>query len=327
MIRYLIAGDPVAQIQPKYDTSIRIAAELLKRGHEVEYLDLASTNPQQESAAYLSALPVSKILMVDPLQSKNFITLSKPRKARVEEFQVILQRKDPPVDALFVKYAKHFSKAPERILQINNPVSAVKYNEHGLPMRYPQYSIPTVLAESITELQASVAKNPGESVLKPRGECSGHGVVFVKRNEPLAVLEKYFNTWGSAYVQPYQKEIETLGDLRILVFNKKVLGSVMRVPAEGSRLANLHQGAEARFFQPTTVQLEATKFVAEDLNKKGLYFLGLDFIGDKISEVNITSPSALAQINEVTGHATEVMLVKEIENLRQDFAQKRAGII
>ena len=88
-----------------------------------------------------------------------------------------------------------------------------------------------------------------------------------------------------------------------------------RVPAEGSRLANLHQGAVAARLEPTPRQLEACRVVAEDLNPLGLYLLGLDFIGEHLTEVNFTSPTTIVQINRVNGIRADIELVDELERM------------
>jgi glutathione synthase len=163
-----------------------------------------------------------------------------------------------------------------------------------------------------------VRAQPLEAVVKPLGECSGRGIAFFAPSTPTPELAAYWAALtdpDGAVVQPYQPAITTHGDLRILVMNRRVLGSVARIPRPGSRLANLHQGASVRPFDPTPRQLAAVAAVADALTPRGLYLLGLDFIGDLLSEINFTSPSALVQINEVSQTRAELVLVDEIERL------------
>jgi len=132
-------------------------------------------------------------------------------------------------------------------------------------------------------------------------------------------LRDYWEQWQpQVIVQPFLEAIETSGDLRILTINDKVLGSVLRVPTGGSRLANLHQGATAARLEPTPHQLEACRVVAEDLNPLGLYLLGLDFIGEDLTEVNFTSPTTIVQINQVNGIRADIDLVDELERMWRD---------
>ena len=290
--------------------------ELLARGIPVDYLDLTEVNLAGDPLKTLAELPVYSVIWVDPSKTP-FIALGGRKTESVEIYDVILQRKDPPVDDFYRKTAALFAKAPARILQINNPAETPESSEHELPLDFPKYSIPTRVCHNVTELKAALAEYPGESVLKPIDQCSGFGVTFVKSDASESELAAYGDRWKWPVIaQPYRDEITKSGDLRILVLNKKIMGSVLRVPKQGSRLANLHQGASSLAFTPTPRQLEAVRVVSEALYPRGLYLLGLDFIGDELSEINITSPSAMVQINEVMNQKTEAMMIDEIEALR-----------
>lgn len=315
-VRYLVVADSPERIQPKYDTSLRLSAELLRRGIEVDYCDVAQLDSSLDATTYLASLPVTELRAVDPKKTP-FWERGHVRRASVDEYDVILQRKDPPVDDDFIAHAKLFAAAPKRILQINNPDENWRYSEHALPADYPGLSVPTRVCRNEQELLAAVRAHAGESVAKPYDECSGNGIRFFAQNAPETELSEYFRANLPAVIlQPFVDEITKSGDLRILTMNGKIMGSVLRVPREGSRLANLHQGATAQRYVPSKAQNEAARLVAADLLKKGLYLLGIDFIGEKISEINITSPSAMAQINEVMNKRTEVELVNELESLR-----------
>jgi glutathione synthase len=319
-IKYLITADPVSHIQPQYDTTIRLAEELLSRGIEVDFCDITKMDLALKPDQYLSHIHAKPVIHATP-DDANFLGLGPEKKTKVGDYAVILNRKDPPVDDFFIQHAHKWTHAPKSILQINDPLSAISYSEHELPMRYPNYAVPTNITNSLQELVHAARKlftsGCNEIVLKPWATCSGMGVEFLKESDQDQ-FEHYQKKWGpKIIVQPFLHEITTLGDLRILVFNEKVLGSVMRVPKPGSKLANLHQGASSRAHTPSKHQLECAAHVARDLKPLGLYFLGLDFIGEALSEVNITSPSALAQVNAVMGIRAQVTLVDEIEKLRQ----------
>jgi glutathione synthase len=165
-------------------------------------------------------------------------------------------------------------------------------------------------------MEAAVRDLPGQVVLKPKNTYCGIGVSFVEPTAGKDVLRDYWEKWRpQVIVQPYLDAIESSGDLRILTMNDRVLGSVLRVPAEGSRLANLHQGATAERLEPTARQLEACRVVAADLNPLGLHLLGLDFIGEHLTEVNFTSPTTIVQINQVNSIHAEIDLVDELERM------------
>ncbi|NOZ94565.1 MAG: hypothetical protein GXP47_07495 [Acidobacteria bacterium] len=318
--RYLLVADPVATLNPRFDLGVCVSRELLRRGIPVDYLDLLATDPAVTSDEYLAALPVREILTADGSRTP-FWELGPERAAPVDDYAVILQRKDPPVDGTFITLSRHFEAAPRHIVQVNRPPATYELSEHTLILDYPQFAAPTVVCQTLEELVEAVPSFGGEVVCKPKNTYCGIGIEFFRRNVPPGELEAYWRRWGPAVVvQPYLEAIEETGDLRILTINGRYLGSVLRVPAPGSRLANLHQGATARAMDPTPRQLKACRTISQDLAESGLYLLGFDFIGEHLTEINITSPTTIVQINEVMGKRADVELVDELERLRREAA-------
>ena len=315
MTRYLLIADGLEALNPEFDLGVCVSTELLRRGLAVDYLDLPASDPGQDSEQYLATLPVREILSSDASRVP-FWELGPAREADVREYRVLLQRKDPPVDELFIAFSRHFEAVPEEIVQINRPPATYELSEHTVALRYPEYAAPTAVCSSADEVIDAVRALPGEAVLKPENTYCGIGVSFFKPSVTDRELHTYWEQWKPhVIVQPYLEAIESTGDLRILTINDRVLGSVLRVPAGGSRLANLHQGATAARLEPTARQLAACLRAAEDLNPLGLHLLGLDFIGEDLTEVNFTSPTTIVQINQVNGIHAEVELVDELERM------------
>ncbi len=313
--RYLLVADSLKDLNPEFDLGVCVSTELISRGIAVDYLDLPATDPDQSSETYLATLPVREILLSDA-ERDPFWELGPARMAEVVEYRVILQRKDPPVDELFISRTRHFEEAPEEIVQINRPPATYELSEHTTALRYPEYAAPTTVCSSLDEVVEAVRALPGEAVLKPENTYCGIGIRFFEPGVSEASLAAYWEEWKPyVIVQPYLDAIEASGDLRILTINDRVLGSVLRVPATGSRLANLHQGAVAARLEPSPRQLEACRIVAADLNPLGLYLLGLDFIGEDLTEVNFTSPTTIVQINRVNGIRADIELVDELERM------------
>ena len=316
--RYLIVADALERLNPVFDLGVCVSVELLKRDIQVDYLDLYASDPKRPSADFLSNLPVRTIYSADPTRAE-FWDVGPQHPTAITDYRVVLHRTDPPVDERFIRYAKHFEAAPDLVLQINRPPATYQLSEHTVHLRYPEYAAPTVVAASPDELVRAVRAQPGEAVCKPKNTYCGIGIEFVPSNEEELALRSYWEEWGpEVIVQPYLDAIETSGDLRILTIEQRVLGSVLRVPAQGSRLANLHQGATAAALEPTQRQLDACRVVAADLNPMGLHLLGLDFIGEFLTEVNITSPTTIVQINQVNGIRADIDLVDELERMWRD---------
>ncbi|MCU0306000.1 MAG: hypothetical protein MUC56_18245 [Thermoanaerobaculales bacterium] len=318
--RYLIVADPLERLNPVFDLGVCVSVELLARGIAVDYLDLYASDAARPIADYLAALPVRQVLDADPAAAE-FWRLGEVRPASITDYQVVLHRTDPPVDERFIRYARHFESAPAAVLQVNRPPATYQLSEHTVHLRYPEYAAPTTVATSLGELVAAVRAQPGEAVCKPKNTYCGIGIDFVPRDAPEDRLRRFYDEWGpEVIVQPFLEAIQESGDLRILTIGQRVLGSVLRVPAAGSRLANLHQGATAAALAPTERQLEACRVVAADLNPLGLYLLGLDFIGEHLTEVNITSPTTIVQINRVNGIRADRDLVDELEGMWRELA-------
>jgi glutathione synthase len=313
--RYLIVADPPDRLNPVFDLGVCVSVELIRRGIQVDYLDLYASNVEVSSADFLAGLPVRTIYSADPDRT-DFWNLGPEHPKAITDYKIVLHRTDPPVDERFIRYANHFEAAPDSVIQINRPPATYELSEHTVHLRYPEYAAPTMVAASPEELVRAVRAQPGEAVCKPKNTYCGIGIEFVPSDENEAALHRYWDEWGpEVIVQPYLDAIETSGDLRILTIEQTVLGSVLRVPTDGSRLANLHQGATASALEPTQRQLDACRAVAADLNPMGLHLLGLDFIGEFLTEVNITSPTTIVQINQVNGIRADIDFVDELERM------------
>jgi glutathione synthase len=319
--RYLLVADPLESLNPVFDLGVCLATELLGRGLAVDYLDLLAMDPEQATDTYLESLQVREILSSSAAASP-FWRLGPGRQAAVDEYRVLLQRKDPPVDEVYVNHHRHFIEAPRHILQINRPPATYELSEHTLALRYPEFAAPTEVCTSLEQLISAVRGVDGEVVLKPLNTYCGIGIEFVQPTVDRAFLASFWDRWQpEVIVQPFLPEIEHTGDLRILTIGQTVLGSVLRVPAGGSRLANLHQGARAAALAPSPRQLEACRVVADDLSPQGLHLLGLDFIGEHLTEINFTSPTTIVQINQVNDIRADVMLVDELERMWRELAR------
>lgn len=317
MARYLITADPVEALDPTFDLGVCLSEELLRRGVAVDYLDLTDTDPGRPAEELLGTLPARPIRWADR-EGRPFWELGAPRPTSVAAYDVILHRKDPPVDDRYVAWHRPFVDAPAHILQINRPPAIYELSEHTVQLRFPEHAVPTDICTTPGELVAAVRKQPEEAVCKPMGTYCGIGIEFLSSDVDRAVLEAYWEQWGpEVTVQPFLDEIERTGDLRILVFAEHVLGGVLRVPPPGSRIANLHAGGRAAAATPTERQLEACRVVAAELGREGLPLLGLDFIGDRMTEINFTSPTLVVQLNQVTGRRVDVELIDLIEAERE----------
>lgn len=317
MRRVLVVADPLDKLLVEMDTTLRMVADMLDRENvfEVFYCDYAKLDLDQNSSDFLNALPAQRVIHCAPDES-NFIGLDRKTTVAAASFDLILLRQDPPVDERFTRTCQLFEPLQNQVLFINSPQWIWRLKEHIIPTEYPDYAIPTTVCRSFDELLAAVRAQSPEAVIKPENECSGIGVVFVSPQASESELQKYYDQYGpTVIVQPYLDEITKSGDLRVLTMNGKVLGSVLRVPKQGSRLANFHQGGSGAKRDASAHQRQVAQHIAKDLLAKGIYFVGFDFIGEQLSEVNITSPTCMVQINTLNGVKVEKDFNDEVLSL------------
>lgn len=325
MYKVLIVADELDSLQIETDSTLRMIEEMCLRQEifQVYYCDYSKLNLDIDAQNFVKKIPCQNILYCNP-QDANFIGLDIKQHLSLEAFDLVMLRQDPPVDSRFVKCCLMFNAGDHsKTLFVNHPKWIAELKEHVIPTEYPEYAIPTHVCSSLNELIDAVRKQRPEAVLKPENESSGIGIKFVPPSCSESDLNEYYKKYGpNVIVQPYLEEITKSGDLRVLFMNGKILGSVLRVPQKGSRLANFYQGGSAAKLDANPRQIEICQNVGKDLANKGIYFIGFDFIGDQLSEVNITSPTGMSQINTLNNVNIQKDFVDEIVRLLEKNINK-----
>ncbi len=298
-MKALITADPIENLLLEMDTSIAMAVAMLERGYEVHWCALSDLDATHFD--YLNQLKVRKILRFEKQGTIDMPIFGDKHQSAAINYDVIIHRKDPPIDDFYNQHHARFLDLDARVLQVNHPKVTLKYAEHELPQMFPEHSIHTVTLNDFDHIQSFSKDHEYKVVLKPNNSCSGLGIVFIFSKEDLEKNKAHLE-YGFPWVgQPFVPNIEKLGDLRVLYFNGVHMGQVLRLPAKGSLLANIHQGGSVARAELTSAQAKASKVVADTLLPMGALLIGIDFLGDKISEVNITSPMGFRQLNTLYG--------------------------
>jgi len=310
------------------DFTLNVASRLLQQkdsNFELYFCNVKQSNPStKQGQDFIDNLVVQKILQIDLKSSTQFIKLGLDQKWKLlNRFNMIFHRMDPPVNDEYSNFHQHFEDLPSTTLQFNDPKNICTLHEHLIPHQYfKEYAAPTSHCNSLENLIEATTKHFKDSeriVLKPESQKGGVGIQFLTKTQSNQTdfLNNYFKQWGpQIVVQQYLPEIEKTGDMRVLCFNGNILGNVLRVPQKGSRLANLHQGALAVKHPISQKQKLISEQVSKQLLKQfKLYLIGIDFIGDYLTEVNITSPTLIEQCYQ-NGHPEAYnILIKELQNL------------
>jgi glutathione synthase len=295
--------DPISTIKVAKDTSFAMLLEAQRRGHALFYFEQASLALRDGVPwARLAALQVRD----DP---RDWYTQGEPQWRDLRDIDVVLMRKDPPVDAQFINDTLVLEVAHRAgVTVVNKPQALRDCNEKLFAMDFPQCIVPTLVARDADELRRFAAEH-GEVVLKPLDGMGGRGIFRVKAGDSNlnSMLETLLG--GDAHgagrqltiAQKYIPEI-TAGDKRILVVDgEPVPYALARIPQGNEFRGNLAAGGRGEGVPLSERDRWIVAQVAPELRRRGLLFVGLDVIGDYLTEINVTSPTCVRELDRQFG--------------------------
>ncbi len=309
--------DPVESLDIAADTTFVLMLEAQRRGHRVLYVDpgslsVAEGRPMARARAVTLRREVGRHCELGPERS---LSLD-------DDADVVLQRKDPPVDEAYV-VATQILTLCRRALVLNRPEGILSANEKLYALHFPELMPETLVTRRIPELVDFLAKLGGEMIVKPLGGRGGEGIFHVRNDDRnlFSILEQStaFET-RRIMAQRYLPDVRR-GDKRILLLDGEPIGSVLRVPAERETRANLHVGGRAALGSFGARDLEIVERLAPSLRRDGLFFVGIDVIGGFLTEVNVTSPTGVQEINALEDVRLEARILDGVERL---LDEKRA---
>ncbi len=305
-----VVMDPIDQINFKKDTTLALLLAAQDKGWQLVYMEQADLYLEQGIAkAYGRPLQVAN----NPVQ---WFELADQQTYALGDLDVILMRKDPPFDNEYI-YSTYILEAAEEqgSLVVNNPESLRDCNEKIFATQFPQCCPPVLVSRNPQQLRA-FHKTHSDVIFKPLDGMGGDGIFRCKADDPnVGVILETLTDHGSHLImaQRYIPEI-TAGDKRILVIDGEAVPySLARVPAVGETRGNLAAGGTG-IAQPLTERDEwIVAQVAPTLKQKGLLFVGLDVIGDYLTEINVTSPTCAREIDKAFDTAIGARLMNAIE--------------
>ncbi|HYS08328.1 MAG TPA: glutathione synthase [Myxococcales bacterium] len=305
--------DPLESVRVDHDSTFALMLECQRRGLEVREL-------RQEWLYVADGRAHARMRTVE-VQRKpgEHVRVAGDYDAPLAELDVLFLRKDPPVDVEFVRATQLVELGPGPFF-INHPRGLRSANEKLFALRFPDLVPPTLVSREIVRLRAFIDAQGGDGVVKPIDGCGGQGVLRVRRGDPnLSSLLEIATDGGRRPVvaQAYLPAVQE-GDKRIILLAGEPLGAVLRVPRQGELRANFASGGSAAPAPLTARDREICRRLAPDLEFLGLWLVGIDVIGDKLTEVNVTSPTGLVEIDALSGQSLEARVI--------DFALERAGL-
>lgn len=285
--------DPIENINVKKDSSLAMMLEAQKRGYELYYMQMEDLYLFEGEAR----ASVQIVTVADDVEQ--WYQVVDQRDIALSELDAILMRKDPPFDTEYI-YATYMLERAELAgtLIVNKPQSLRDCNEKLFTAWFPELSAKTLVTRKSDQIRA-FHQQEKDVIIKPLDGMGGSSIFRIKEGDAnVGVIIETLTNHGSQYamVQEYMPEIKD-GDKRILIVNGEPMPYCLaRIPAEGETRGNLAAGGSgvARPLSASDKQIAET--IAPELKKRGLYFVGLDVIGDKVTEINVTSPTCIKEI-------------------------------
>lgn len=288
--------DPIGKIKPAKDTSLAMLLEAQRRGWDIRYLEQADLY-LRDGAAHASMCPLE--VRDDPA---HWYTLGEAEDRPLASLDVILMRKDPPFDMEYV-YTTYILERAEAagVMVVNRPGSLREVNEKAYTAWFPECCPPTLIARDMGRIRRFIAEQ-GRAVIKPLDGMGGQSIFVLGPDDAnLSVAIETLTEQGGRQImaQRYLPEIRD-GDKRILLIDGEPIPyALARIPAPGESRGNLAAGGRGEGRPLTERDRWIAAQVGPSLREKGLVFVGLDVIGDYLTEINVTSPTCVRELDAI----------------------------
>ena len=309
-----IIMDPVSRINTKKDSSFAMLLAAQKRGWELFYMEMQDLYTNDD----IPMANIQNIKVED--NSDNWFTLSNPQTVELANLDIILMRKDPPFDLEYI-YSTYILDHAQRLgtLVVNNPTSLRNANEKMFITHFADCIAPTRVSRDMDTLYDFI-KQQGDTIIKPLDGMAGQSIFRVNASDHnCKVILESMTREGSSYVmaQKFVPEISA-GDKRILLIDgEPVPYALARIPADGEVRGNLAKGGSGQGVELSEHDRWICEQVGPKLRKMGLIFVGIDVIGDYLTEINVTSPTCIRELDSLYNIDIASQLMDALEKHKQ----------
>ena len=308
-MRIVVVMDPVSTVLVDEDTTFALMFEAARRGHRIDHCLVQDVELDRGRPM---ATVRQATLDRDPDRP---MLLGAESRVALEDVDCVWVRKDPPFDAPYLWLTLVLDALRGRCLVMNDPTGIRKANEKLYACHFPELMPETIVASRASRIREFLEEIGGPAVIKP---VDGHGGAGIFR---LDASDGNFNaaveavTEGGrrvAMVQAFVPEV-TEGDKRILLLDGEPLGAILRVPQGGDHRSNIHVGGKVVGATLDEADRAIIEAMASRLRNDRLFFVGLDVIGGKLTEVNVTSPTGIQQMSRLDGRSHEASVIDWVE--------------
>jgi glutathione synthase len=303
--------DPIGPIDITADSTFRIMLEAQARGHELFYYT-PDKLAFQDGKITARGWPVT-VQMV----AGDHYTLGDETEVDLSTYDVVWLRQDPPFDMGYITSTHLLDMIAETTLVVNDPFWVRNYPEKLLVLNFPEQTPPTTIARDLDTIKAFKAKH-GDVILKPLYGNGGAGVFRLGPDDKnLSSLHELFCGINNEplIVQKFLPDVSA-GDKRVILVDGEPVGAINRVPQKGETRSNMHVGGRPEKIGLSARDLEICAAIGPLLREKGQIFVGIDVIGEYLTEINVTSPTGIQELERFDGTNTAEKLWEAIEAKR-----------
>jgi glutathione synthase len=316
-MRFVFVMDPMDRVIPDKDTTFAFQRAAQRRGHVCLHCELRDVYLQESDVWAL----VREVRVSD---SQPHFSLGSRHEVRLASVDCVFIRKDPPFNAEYLYVTLMLEMLRGRGLVLNDPRGLRDANEKLYTLHFAQ-SMPRTLVTSDRDRIHRFIAELGTGVIKPLDGAGGSGVmVLSKGDRNTRSIVDYVTGDGTrhAMVQEYLAAVRA-GDKRVLLLDGEVLGAINRIPREDDVRSNIHAGGRVEPCEVTADERDVVVQMAPRLAADGLFFVGLDFIGGKLTEVNVTSPTGIQELSRHLGRDVAEQVVSWVESRSMSFRSIR----
>ena len=311
-LKVALQMDPIGAVNINGDSTFRIALEARARGHSLFYYT-------PDKLAFVEGRVTARGYPVEVRRELgNHVSFGTETEVDLAEFDVVWLRQDPPFDMGYITTTHLLDMIHPKTLVVNDPFWVRNCPEKLLVLQFPGLTPPTAVARDLATIRAFKARH-GDIILKPLYGNGGAGVFRLDPNDRnLSSLFELFTSFSREplIVQKYLPDV-TKGDKRIILVDGAPIGAINRVPQAGETRSNMHVGGRPEKIGLTPRDLEICAAIGPVLKEKGQVFVGIDVIGDWLTEINVTSPTGLQELERFDGINGAALIWAAIEGKRR----------
>jgi len=295
-MRIALIMDPLEGIDINKDTTFALALEAQKRGDQVYYIPAESLQVRNSEVSALVRPVVFK------REYPCFEYTEEARMESLEGFDYVLMRKDPPFDEQYFMLT-HFLSLLQKAKVLNRAESLRNAPEKVYSLRFSGIYPETLISMDADQIREFMFAQGGEIIIKPLNRAGGSGIIYLhKEDKNFNSLIELSTREGEEFIiaQRYLPEVRQ-GDKRIILVGGEAVGAILRIPADHEHRGNIHVGGRVELAPITERDQWLVSQIKEQLIHDGLFFVGIDVIGEYITEINVTSPTGVQEIRQLGG--------------------------